>query len=259
MSAEDFNRFYSNLFASRWENLVTALKGDVSYREIHFPGASRSYFLDAASYEIALALQVKPGMMVLDMCAAPGGKSLVLASLLQGQGRLVCNDRSQDRRARLRRVLQESLPEEWLRPVVITGHDATRWGLHEQQTYDRILLDAPCSSERHVLASPKHLKEWSPSRSKRLAIQQFAMVAAAVDAIKIGGEVLYSTCSLSPKENDEIIAKLLKKRKGKIELSAEKLFEHHSGAEKTEYGWHFLPDKAQGSGPLWCTRFQRIS
>ena len=95
------------------------------------------------------------GDRVLDMCAAPGGKSLLLAEAMGDAGRLVANELSPTRRAKLKTILEDCLPGEQRKHIQVTGHDATRWGLHEPDHYDRVLLDAPCSSERHVLGKEK--------------------------------------------------------------------------------------------------------
>src|SRR5690606_34388237 len=118
---------------------------------------------------------------------------------------------------------------------------------------DKVLLDAPCSSERHVLEDSKELSLWAPGRSKAIAISQFAMLASALDIVKIGGVVVYSTCALSRLENDEIIAKLYQKRGGRFEL----LRKEFPFGEPTEYGWQILPD-ATGWGPFFLAAVRRI-
>lgn len=249
-----FDRFYRNLHGARWERLRQALL--VPADPIRYEHQLlQPYFLDEASVIAALALPVKHGDTVLDMCAAPGGKSLVLAGELGGEGKLICNDRSSQRRARLRRVLDEHLPPELRSAITITSHDASKWGLYEQDMYDAILLDAPCSSERHVLQDPKALAQWSLARTKHLAIQQFAMLAAALEAVKPEGHILYSTCSISTGENEGVIAKLAKKRGGRyeeIELSV-------PHAEQCEHGSIILPDVSGGRGPIYMCLIRRIT
>lgn len=255
-TSSPFIQHYSAAYGERWPSLLQALQGTPVYHTLHFDPALEPYYLDEASYATALQLDVQPGMQVLDMCAAPGGKSLVLASLLAGEGVLQCNDRSNDRRVRLRRVLDASLPAAWRAIVQVSGHDATRWGVHEKDRWDRILLDAPCSSERHVLDSPKHLAEWSLSRIKRLAEQQGAMLAAAVDALRPGGEMVYSTCALAVEENDQVVEKILKKRKGKVELLP--AVPALPTSEATRVGMHTLPDRSGGRGPIFYARLRRL-
>jgi len=243
----DFHHYFGEIYGERWGALAEALRGEALYETLHHPGC-RPYHLDRSSAAAARALGVEPGNRVLDLCAAPGGKSLLLATALQGRGELISNEKSALRRERLRRVIDESLPESLRSVVQVTGHDAERWGLYEKEAYDRILLDAPCSSERHLLAQPKLLKEWSPARSKQLARRQHAMICAAFDALKPGGTLAYCTCALSPAENDGVVGKLFKSRGEAVELLPLEIEE----TEATQYGRIALPDKTGGAGPLYC-------
>ncbi|KAL6250438.1 hypothetical protein RBB50_002740 [Rhinocladiella similis] len=201
------------------------------------------YCLDFASVFPVLALDVHPGHTILDMTAAPGGKTLTLLNYLRSslvpatdintsvsttKTRLHVNEIDFQRRKRLRVVLDEYVPANLLPSassansvVQITGKDATEASSFRPETYDRILLDAPCSSERHVLhqlhkqesASNLHkdLLNWSPSSSEKIAKSlQLKMLANAVQALKFGGSVVYSTCSLSPHENDDVIENMVK-------------------------------------------------
>lgn len=249
----DFQEFYSEIFPDRWPELKEAMLADGSRMELS-EHLQRPYYLDEASYRTALALDARDGDSVLDMCAAPGGKTLVLASAGPNIT-IVANEKSGTRRDRLRRVLHEHLRGEQLERIRITGHDATLWFRYETEAYDRILLDVPCSSERHVLNSPSHLKSWSPARTKHLALQAFAMLASALEVVKTGGIILYSTCALSPAENDGVVGKLFDKRSGRFEILPLRL----SFGEETRYGWQVLPDTADGRGPMYAAKVQRKS
>lgn len=251
----EFFDYYENLFGERWPSLLEALKGEGCATELRFGEGLEPYYLDEASVFAAKALDVHPGMDVLDMCAAPGGKTLVIASMLEGNGSLQSNDRSPDRRLRLQRVLENSLPEAWRSIVKVTGYDGMKFGLHRRESFDRILLDAPCSSDRHVLASPTHLAEWSSKRVKRLSVEQGALLASAVDALRPGGTLVYGTCALSPLENDKVVEKILKKRPSMRSETIENLL---PGADRTEFGVHILPDRSEGRGPIYCAKLVKI-
>ncbi|KIW17402.1 hypothetical protein PV08_04596 [Exophiala spinifera] len=206
-------------------------------------GLKNYYCLDFASVFPVLALDVHPGHTILDMTAAPGGKTLSLLNHLRSslvpttdttasastiKTRLHVNEIDFQRRKRLRVVLDEYVPANLLPStsstnsiVQITGKDATEASSFRAETYDRILLDAPCSSERHVLhqlhkqesASNLHkdLLNWSPSSSEKIAKSlQLKMLTNAVQALKFGGTVVYSTCSLSPHENDDVIENVVR-------------------------------------------------
>jgi 5-methylcytosine rRNA methyltransferase NSUN4 len=201
-----------------------------------------------------MALEPREESEVLDMCAAPGGKSLVLTTCFPGI-RLAVNERSGRRRERLRRVLQEHLGDERASEIPVFGHDARTWFAHERDRYPYILLDVPCSSERHIISSPLHLSKWSSARSRHLAVQAFVMLASALEVLTVGGILLYSTCALTPIENDGVLEKLHKKRQDRFELLEVRL----PFGEKTRYGWQVLPDTSEGRGPMYAAKIKRTS
>lgn len=211
------------------------------------------YIMDPASVIVARALEVQEGDRVLDMCAAPGGKTLILIEGIQEAGEIFANDLSPERRERLKKVIQQYVPRTLRDRVWVTGRDGVQFGLREPGSFDRILLDAPCSGERHVLENKKALEEWSPRRSENLATRQYALLAGALLAVKPGGRIVYSTCSISPNENDGVIHKLLKKKKDQVQVIPQ---ETSSVGEKTEYGVVFLPDRC-GFGPLYYSVLER--
>jgi len=281
---EAFESFYGEAYGERWSQLKASLlsptqhvalippkkippidwRPDTYFPHVFWPAENngdqsiaeqaQAYFLDYASLFAANALEVKPGDAVLDLCAAPGGKSLYLSYALQGMGSLQCNDRSDQRRVRLKKVLADFVPHDWQSSVMVTGHDGKLFGLKRPEAFDKILLDAPCSSERHVLKSPEHLKNWKPARTKQMAKDQGSLICSAFDALKPGGRMVYSTCSLSRLENDGLMDWFEKKRKGQFCFVPMELVL----GEKTEYGHIFLPDKT-GHGPLYLSVLQKVS
>lgn len=262
LSGEDkFNDYYKAIYEDRWEDLKKAFLKEREPQSLSGP-LSKPYYMDSASVLAASCLPVKEGDAVLDMCAAPGGKTLILAMKLNGTGKLVSNDRSPSRRVRLSNVIKECLPQSLNSNITITGHDSTTWSLYEKDAYDCILLDAPCSSERHVLSDAQALSMWGTGRPKSLAIRQFAMLCAALDAVKVGGYILYSTCSVNPGENTAVIEKLLNKRKGRVEVSTPYIEESTlSGVltiENLAYGSIIMPDTSDGAGPLYFCLLRRL-
>jgi 5-methylcytosine rRNA methyltransferase NSUN4 len=211
------------------------------------------YVMDAASIMAAAALAPEEGDEILDLCAAPGGKSLVLAERIGSGGSLTSNEMSDRRRARLKAVLHDYLPASAMERVRVTGHDGTRWCLHQTAAFDRILVDAPCSGERHLLSDPKELALWSPARSRNLAVRQYALLASALVVVRAGGRIVYSTCSISPLENDAVIARLLRKRSGEVRCLPQFL----EIGEPTEHGWMILPDRT-GFGPIYFSVLERL-
>ncbi|MDC7246435.1 MAG: RsmB/NOP family class I SAM-dependent RNA methyltransferase [Sphaerochaetaceae bacterium] len=248
-----FDRYYQEIYKERWQTLKTALLAQTTPVAFQYSPSCQPYYLDEASVIAASALPVREGNTVLDMCAAPGGKSLVLAKKLGNSGSLVCNDRSSKRRSRLHSVVNSHLDPQMVQRVTITSHDASKWSLYEQNIYDAVLLDAPCSSERHLLHDTKAMAQWSPRRTRMLAIQQFAMLASALEAVKAGGYILYSTCSISPLENEKVVEKLEKKRKGRYEIIDLNL----DTAQKCSSGQIILPDSEENLGPLYFCLIRR--
>lgn len=212
------------------------------------------YILDPASVWIARALQVQSGDIVLDACAAPGGKTLVLIEALGEDGQLLANEPSPARRDRLMRVIQQYVSRDVRERVRVTGKDAGLFSKTHPETFDRILVDAPCSGERHLLANPAELAKWSPARTSKLAQTQYALLSGALEALKPGGTLVYSTCSLSKEENDEVVRRFLKKKGDRIQVSP---LEVPAEGEPTEFGVFFLPDRS-GFGPLYACRLQKM-
>ena len=153
-------------------------------------------------------------------------------------------------------MLENTLPEEYRKIVQVSGYDGVRFGMYRKETFDRILLDAPCSSERHVMESEKYLAEWSQKRISHIAITQGSLLASAVDALKPGGQMIYSTCALSKMENDDVVRKILKKRKGKVRVLEMK--PDIPGTDQTEFGLQMLPDRCAGRGPIFCAKLEKL-
>lgn len=268
--AEGFESYYSDIFGERWKSLKKALALDPCYAKWNANGKN-SYFLDVGSIRAAISLPLSSAKNILDMCAAPGGKTLVLASVMDKDASLVSNERSPERKSRLVKVCASCLSEELQSRVEVTCSDGAKLCLKKTECYDRILLDAPCSSERHVLADSKYLSEWTPSRIKTVAMEQWALLSSAWRLLVPGGYILYSTCALTPVENDNIIERLLKKFSEAKIVTLPEIFsddvpelnnfcsEKLPAAERTKYGLHVLPDTQNGAGPLFFSLIYKDS
>lgn len=164
--------------------------------------AGRFYLQDLSSMAAAYALAPAPGDVVLDLAAAPGGKTLQLAALMQGQGRLVAVEAIKGRFFHLKANLAQhgaAGVETWLMDGRAAGR---RWPAQ----FDRILLDAPCSSEaRFTRLAPQSWAHWSRRKIKECAHKQQGLLHAALHALKPGGVLLYCTCSFAPEENEAVI------------------------------------------------------
>lgn len=218
-------------------------------------GLLKYYIMDPASFWAAKALDVQSGDVVLDMCAAPGGKSLILAEALREDGELTANEVSEARRERLKKVIQQYIPRKIRDRIWVTGKDGGKFALTHKEKFDKILVDAPCSGERHLFETPKELQEWKASRSEKLAQRQYALMTAALLAARPGGRIVYSTCSVSNLENDGVIEKLVKKKEGQFQVLESPL--PMSGAEKTQYGVRMWPDRCS-AGPIYYSVLEKI-
>lgn len=258
---------------------------DIDVEEVEFSGDARwpapghtssldcngkccYYPLDAASLFPVKLLDIQPYHRVFDLCAAPGGKSLTILQYLSEAGSLVCSDVSPDRRIRLKNVLRRYISPSMLEHVQVVSGDGTTPRFIDEfgsRTFDRVLVDAPCSSERHVLHSDSELLRWAPGRSKANAERQISLLLTALRLVAAGGRVVYSTCSLSNMENDAVVAKAIKRAnkraystssdRCKVVLAKVKdLTEANIPlGEATSYGWHILPDRSDGWGPIYLS------
>jgi len=252
-----FEDYYRQLWGERWKGLRESLflpAAAIPFSE----GLAKPYLMDRGSVLAAASLRLPKTGLILDACAAPGGKSLVLASRLGGDISLLSNELSSERRRRLVKVLDEHLDAEKRRRVTVSGFDAGAMGgkKSEWKRFDAILLDAPCSSERHVIQSAKALAEWTRARPRSLSRRQWALLSSAFLLLKPGGSLVYSTCAITPEENDCPVSRLLEKYAGEIELDELTETEFTPG-EKTKYGKLILPDVSDGMGPMYVARFRK--
>ncbi|HUW39831.1 MAG TPA: 16S rRNA methyltransferase [Rectinemataceae bacterium] len=266
--AQAFNERYAALYGPRWADLREALLAPSDSVPFRAAAGCEPYFLDSASVFAAQSLLLpraaedtaaedtaaeERSPLVLDACAAPGGKSLVLASRLAESGgdfRLVANELSADRRRRLAEVLDRHLPSDLRAKVEVSGRDAASLCRSRSEAFDAILLDAPCSSERHVLADPRALAEWSPGRSRNLAVRQWALLSSAFLMLKPGGCLVYSTCALAPEENQGLVARLEAKYGGLFDFDSPR----GDRGEEAGPGLLILPDRSGGAGPIFVCR-----
>lgn len=263
-----FEEYYGELFDTRWPALREALLQEASPVAWQSEEKLPSYYLDAASIRAAVSLPLQGAFQILDLCAAPGGKTLVLSSLMDEDARLLSNERSRERLVRLVCVADQHMSESVRKRVSICGKDGATLCRNPANRFDRILLDAPCSSERHVLTSPRYLEQWSPARIKTQAVAQWALLSSAYRMLNQDGYLLYATCALSPEENDKLVARLESKFEGvefihnlpPVPDSVSRFCrESLPEPERTELGFHVLPDRAEGRGPLYFSLIHKKS
>ncbi|MBO1437246.1 16S rRNA (cytosine(1407)-C(5))-methyltransferase RsmF [Meiothermus sp. CFH 77666] len=163
------------------------------------------YIQEPSAQAVGMLADPQPGERVLDLAAAPGGKTTHLAARMQGKGLLVSNEIDS---SRVRGLLENV--ERWgaCLAVVSTSVEklAQQWGAY----FDRVVLDAPCSGEGMFRKDPEVVRHWGPGAPARAARVQKSLLAAAGDLVRPGGVLVYSTCTFAPEENEQVIAEFLR-------------------------------------------------
>lgn len=171
------------------------------------------YLQSLSSMIPSLVLAPKPGEKILDMAAAPGSKTTQLASLMQNQGELVANEPNTIRFQKLKaNIARQGVTN--VKLVSIKGENISSIFT---DYFDKVLVDAPCSGEGRIcFYSEDSYRYWSLKNVFQYAALQKKLLISAFLAVKPGGVVVYSTCTLSPEENEEVISWLLERAEGKI-------------------------------------------
>ncbi len=166
------------------------------------------YIQSLSSMTAPLILDPLPGERVLDLAAAPGGKSLMIAALMQNRGWLSVVEPGKERFFRMKANIERGGVE--IAHFYMT--DGRSVGNKCPLMFDKVLLDAPCSTEAKFKSyDPKSYAYWSERKIKEMARLQSRLLASAVKSLKPGGTLLYATCSFEPEENEAIVDKALKK------------------------------------------------
>lgn len=178
-------------------------------RDHHTVISGQVFIQNAASWLPVLALEPKPAEAILDVCAAPGGKTSHIAAITDNQARITANDNSRTRLAKLRGTL-----ERLGATADYTLFDATQLTRKlTGQEFDRILIDAPCSGEGLMhFDRDKDFATWSVAHIKRLQQLQRRILTQAWQLLKPGGTLVYSTCTMAPEENEAVIDYFLRSR-----------------------------------------------
>lgn len=149
---------------------------------------------------VVTALNPQPGERVLDLCAAPGGKSTAIAQRMHGEGLFVANEIHPSRA----QVLVQNVERLGI-PCVVTADNPLRLQRPWAETFDAILVDAPCSGEGMFRKDKDSRMHWSTEAVEACADRQRSILTAAVQMLKPGGRLVYSTCTLNPVENEQMV------------------------------------------------------
>lgn len=207
---DENNILYSNV---SWYKDAFIIESDFDIRKLSIYEEGKIYIQSLSSMIPPLIINPKENESILDMCSAPGSKTTMIASISDNKARIVANEKDKIRIERLKYNVQK----QGIKNISIIDGDALK--LDDYFRFDKILLDAPCSGSGTINASNiKYFSEELVHNSKKL---QISLLKKAINLVKIGGEIVYSTCSILKDENEEVLMEVLKDER--IELVPIKL------------------------------------
>ena len=170
----------------------------------HFCGAF--YVQEPSAMAPVAALDPRPGELVLDLCAAPGGKSTQIGALMGGRGALVSNEPDY-RRAK---VLYSNIERMGITNASVISALPEQLAPRFKGTFDAVLVDAPCSGEGMFRRDAQAVSQWNPAAPEGCARRQAGILDSASQMVAPGGRLVYSTCTLNERENEEVISNFLR-------------------------------------------------
>lgn len=166
------------------------------------------YFQEPSAMSAVEALEINEGDFVLDLCAAPGGKSTQAAAKLKGTGLIVCNEIVRKRA----NILSGNIERLGIKNAIVTNEEPQKLAQKFGLFFDKIIVDAPCSGEGMFRKEPQAIDEWSIEHTLSCAQRQKNILDSAVEMLRPGGMIVYSTCTFAPCENEEIAEYLIKEK-----------------------------------------------
>lgn len=164
------------------------------------------YLQEASAMAPVTLLDPQPGERVLDLCAAPGGKSTQIAARMENRGLLVCNEINPKRA----KILSRNLERMCVSHALVLNHHPSELEAHFPEFFDRILVDAPCSGEGMFRKEEAAVTDWSPETVSMCARRQLDILTTAAKLLRPGGRLVYSTCTFAPEEDEGVISAFLK-------------------------------------------------
>ena len=186
-------------------------------------------------------VDIKPGDYVLDLCAAPGGKATQGAEYLKGSGLLVANEIVPDRA----KILSENIERMGIKNALVISESPEKLEKRFPEFFDKIILDAPCSGEGMFRKEPRAIPDWSKEHSLSCSVRQKHIVDSALKMLSPGGKLVYSTCTFSRCENEEVAEYILKNPE--MEL-LEITLPLSDGFDEMRYTKRVFPHKQKGEG-----------
>ena len=183
------------------------LRGDSPAGQTIAHEAGAFYLQEPGAMIPAAVMNARPGERILDLCAAPGGKSTQMGAGMRGEGLLICNEPVPKRAA----VLSRNIERMGIGNAIVTcawpEQLAARW----PGGFDGVLADVPCSGEGMFRREPESRLEWSPEKAAGCAKRQAEILEEAARLVRDGGRLVYSTCTYNPEENEENVLRFLEK------------------------------------------------
>lgn len=202
------------------------------------------YYIQEPSAMCAAALlHPSPGERVLDLCAAPGGKSTQLAAYLGGEGLLVANEIHPARS----KILAQNIERLGISNCIVTNEDSETLAKHFPSFFHKIQVDAPCSGEGMFRKIPEAMEEWSPEHVTMCAERQLGILDQAAIMLKPDGRLVYSTCTFAEEENEDVITAFLEAHPEFELLEVDAPWFSH-GTGKQPGAFRLWPHKLDGEG-----------
>lgn len=197
------------------------------------------YLQDPAAMIPAAVMDARPGEKILDLCAAPGGKSTQMGAAMAGKGLLICNEPVPGRAA----VLSRNMERMGVPNAIVTGAWPEKLAEKWPEGFDGVMVDAPCSGEGMFRRHPETRQEWTAEKAAGCVGRQEKILAAAARMVRPGGRLVYATCTWNPAENEGQVERFLRANQ-EFEMEPFSL----PGAEGPEGLWTCWPHRNRGGG-----------
>lgn len=253
ISTSDFEKMYNDSFKKLpyCNNGYQTDNTNIGISPLHHAGLVYSQDPGAMMPVSSLPFEFTSDDIVLDLCAAPGGKSSQLASLLSEKNAMLVSNEIDPKR---NQILQSNMERMGYTNVTITKMSPDQVADAFPSLFSFILIDAPCSGEGMFRKYPESIDEWSPENVKMCSDRQKLIIDQIMPALRPGGHILYSTCTYSLAENEEVIKYILDNYNFKVVPLNSNIDEYSSSLHNdvNNPGKHFFPHKAYGEGQYLC-------
>ncbi|XP_059955793.1 tRNA (cytosine(34)-C(5))-methyltransferase, mitochondrial isoform X2 [Mesoplodon densirostris] len=247
---------------SCWQYAVLLNRFKMPSERHQIGNLKKYYLLNAASLLPVLALELRDGEKVLDLCAGPGGKSIALLQCAY-PGYLHCNEYDSLRLRWLRQTLESFIPQPLVNVIKVSELDGREMGDAQPETFDKVLVDAPCSNDRSWLfSSDSQNAACRINQRRNLPLLQIELLRSAIKALRPGGLLVYSTCTLSKAENQDVISEVLNSYSNIMPVDIKEMARTCSqdftfAPTGQECGLLVIPDKGKAWGPMYVAKLKK--